>query len=79
MKSVNSNWGLVWAGLTGGPLALMLLMYRDLKVMGRSKDFRRVFLWFAPLIGIWCAAILIVPPDFISQLIPYIPQVAVWG
>lgn len=75
---INSLGGLALAGLSGGPLAILLLTYRDLKVIGRLKEFRRVLIWFTPLIALWICMILVAPPDFLSQLIPFIPQVFLW-
>jgi hypothetical protein len=75
---INSVGGLALAGLSGGPLAILLLTYFDLKVIGRSNEFRRVLIWFTPLIALWICMVLVVPPDLLSQLIPFIPQVFLW-
>jgi hypothetical protein len=54
------------------------LIYRDLKALGLSDRLRLCAAWFVPLIAFWLYFIFSVPPDVISQLIPFLPETILW-
>jgi hypothetical protein len=75
---IYSSGGLALAGLFGGPLSMVYLHYRDLKALGLSDRLWVCAAWFVPLIALWLYFIFTVPPDVISQLIPFLPQTMLW-
>ncbi len=75
---IHSLGGLGMAGLLGGPLAAGYLTFRNMQTLGLSGQVPVAFAWFVFLVAIWLYFIFSVPPDLISQLIPFLPQVVVW-
>jgi hypothetical protein len=66
------------AGLIGGPLASAFLVTRNTKALALQRQAHLAIGFFALATAVWVYALYHVPPDFISQFTPHIPQVFVW-
>jgi hypothetical protein len=66
------------AGLFGGPLASAYLVATNTKVLCLPGMRARAHALFAIATFAWVYLLFQVPPDFISQAIPHIPQVLAW-
>jgi len=75
---IHSLGGIGLAGLFGGPLAAGYLTYRNLQTLGLSGQAPAAVAWFALLMAVWLYFIFSVPPDLLSQLIPFFPQAFLW-
>jgi hypothetical protein len=67
------------SGLLGGPLAVSYLVHSNLRTLGLRDRMGAAFGILAPLVLLWLYVIYIMPPDFLSQLIPFLPQVVLWS
>ncbi len=70
--------GVALAGLVGGPLAVAYLVYRNLSMMGLQRKIGISAMILVPMVAIWLYVQFHVPPDALSQLVAFLPQVALW-
>lgn len=75
---VHGLWAIALGAFLGGPIACAFLVYANSKDLAIPHGTLRTASLFVPLIALWLVLVFNVPPDFISQFIPYVLQLPLW-
>lgn len=77
-KPIHGLGAIALAGLFGGPIAIGYLVWRNFSALYLKERRGRAIVFLVLFTAFWFYVALHVPPDLMSQLIPLLPQLAIW-